>query len=401
MAESVAGVRASRDRIVLATTVFVVLFAQVLLYPGVPHLVETLGATTTLDAGTWFLAAEFVGFVLFAAVWGALSDATGRRVPFIAIGAFGGAFGYAALAVLPSFTGVTFEELLVLRFVQGAFTIGAFSLSLTMLMDLGGGHGHNMGAGGIAIGLGTAMGAPVGGGLYGVGPLVPLLAASACLLAAALLAFSVTDRAPACSQSPLAALAEFKRTPALFLPYAFGFIDRLTAGFFAFVGTVYFQARFGVEEAITGVLLACFFAPFALLQYPSGMLSDRIGRVGPIAVGSACFGLAVIGVSLAPSVLLAGTAMALVGVFGALCAPATLALVNDLADEGDRGTAMGGFNVVGSCGFLAGIVGGAAATAAFGFDAAFVIVGLAEVAIALGALPALLGLDVSRVATFE
>ena len=393
----------TRDRVVLTATVFAVLFAQVLLYPGVPALIEALGARSpVLDAGTWFLATEFVGFVLFAAVWGALSDALGRRRPLIALGALGGAAGYALLAVFGGSGRVGFATVLALRFVQGAFTIGAFSLALTMLTDLAGGTGRNMGSAGIAIGGGTALGAPIGGRLYALDTLAPMWAASACLIGVSLLVFAVTDRAsPTDSEGPLDALAALGRTPVLALPYAFGLIDRLAAGFFAFVGTVYFQTRFGVDAGTTGLLLTSFFAPFAVLQYPSGVLSDRYGRVGPIAVGSGLFGFAVIAVGFAPSVLLAGATMALVGVFGALCAPATLALVSDLAADGERGTAIGGFNIVGSLGFLGGIVGGGVVTAAAGFDVAFLVVGFAEVAIALVALPLLLRLDVARIPTFD
>jgi hypothetical protein len=88
-------------RTALATVVFAVLLAQVLLYPGIDTLVAALGADTTLDASMWFLAAEFGAFVLFAGLWGAASDAAGRRVPFIVAGALGGAAGYALLAGLP------------------------------------------------------------------------------------------------------------------------------------------------------------------------------------------------------------------------------------------------------------------------------------------------------------
>ena len=66
------------DRLALAAVVFTVLFSQVLLYPGVPQLVDSLGGSGGLDASTPFLAAEFAGFVLFAGVWGALSDRAGR-----------------------------------------------------------------------------------------------------------------------------------------------------------------------------------------------------------------------------------------------------------------------------------------------------------------------------------
>jgi hypothetical protein len=56
---------------------------------------------------------------------------------------------------------------------------------------------------------------------------------------------------------------------------------------------------------------------------------------------------------------------------------------------------MGGFNVFGSLGFLTGIVGGATLAATYGFGTAFFAVGLAEVCIAVLALPALLRLDLA------
>jgi MFS family permease len=383
-----------RDRVVLAAVVASVLLAQVLLYPGIGGLVRTLGATTELDAGMWFLAAEFGAFVVFVGVWGALSDAAGKRVPFIAAGALGGAAGYGALAVLPALTTPSFGVVLALRVLQGAATIGAFSLAMTMLMDLDGGHGRNMGAAGIAIGTGTATGAPLGGQLSEIGPLVPLYLACGLLLSVGGLIWLVEDRAPEDRRSARAVLASIRATPALAIPYAFGLIDRLTAGFFALVGTLYFQNQFGLGPGETGLVLMLFFAPFALLQYPMGALSDRIGRTIPIVAGSALYGLGVIGVGLAPTLALAGAGMVLVGVLGALVAPATMALVTDVAREGDRGVAMGGFNLFGSVGFLAGFLVGGSVTGTFGYEAAFLVAGGLEIAIALVAIPAFLRLGI-------
>ena len=189
-----------RSRVALAAVVYAVLLAQVLLYPGIDALVAALGADTALDASMWFLAVEFGAFVCFAVPWGVASDATGRRVPFVAASACLAAVGYALLALLPSVTG-SFGVALVIRAFQGAATVGAFSLSMTMLMDLDGSHGRNMGATGIAIGLGTATGAPLGGLLYELGPLVPLYAASGILLAIAVTVPFVVDRAPAVRRS--------------------------------------------------------------------------------------------------------------------------------------------------------------------------------------------------------
>ena len=105
------------------------------------------------------------------------------------------------------------------------------------------------------------------------------------------------------------------------------------------------------------------------------------------------FGLSILAVGLAPSFTLAAGLMVVVGVFGALVAPATMALVTDLAPPGERGVALGGFNVFGSLGFLAGfLVGGVVAETA-GYLASFVVVGLAEVGIAVVALRAVRRLD--------
>ncbi|MXR50595.1 MFS transporter [Halovenus sp. WSH3] len=390
------------DRAVLGAVVFAVLFAQVLLYPGIPDLVVALDASPAgwngdvgaiLSAGKWFLTAEFAGFVLCAGLWGALSDATGRRTPLVAAGAILGGVGYLSLAVAPRVVTVPYEVVLVVRFLQGVATIGAFSLAITTLMDLDGGHGRNMGAAGLAIGLGTAVGSPVGGQLYGLGPFVPLYVAAAVLFAVGGLATVASDRTSGRSRRLRAAVETLWRRRSLAVPFAFGFVDRLTAGFFALVGTVYFQSELGLDPGGTGLLLGAFFVPFALLQYPFGRLSDRIGRVLPVAAGSLAYGLTIVGVFYAPTVPTAGVAMVLVGVTGALVAPATMALVTDLASGDERGVAMGGFNVFGSLGFLTGIVGGATVAGRVSFEAAFLAVGLAEVVIAVVAVPFLLGLD--------
>jgi MFS family permease len=384
----------------LALVAFVVLFTQLLVYPGVDRLVEALGADPTIDAGTAFLAAQLLAFVLFSAVWGAVSDRSGQRVPFIIAGAIGGTLAYLAL-VGAIVTGVgDFRVALVLRFLEGAFTIGAFSLAITMLMDLEGGHGRNMGAAGIAIGTGAALGAPVGGQLYTLGPLAPIVASAVLLLGVAVLVSTVPDRAPVRRRSLRAVLAGLRQTPELFVPYAFGFADRFTAGFFGLVGTFYFRQVFELDPATTGLVLACFFAPFALLQYPFGRLSDRIGRVVPIVGGSIGYGLAILWVGIAPSVELAVVGMIVAGVLGALMAPATMALVTDMAASGERGAAMGGFNIFGSLGFLGGIVVGGGIASRYDFLTAFAVASGSEILVVLVALPVLIRVVPDPTATF-
>ncbi|WP_418284801.1 MFS transporter [Halorubrum sp. DTA46] len=391
----------------LGAVVLAVLISQVLLYPGVPQLVVALGAPGGINAGMWFLVAEFGAFVSFAVVWGAVSDAIGRRVPLIVIGATGGAASYLALATLPSL-GLGFEAALFVRVVGGALTIGAFSLAITLLMDLRGGNGRNMGVAGLAIGLGAAIGSVAGGALADLSAFYPVYAGAAVLATAGLLAVTVGEgpesgaddtrdtgdaHAGRNSRDDVGfreVLARTRETPGLFVPLAFGFVDRLTAGFFALVGVYYFQdpATFGLSATAAGATLALFFVPFALLQAPFGALSDRIGRFYPVVLGSLAYGLVTIGVGVAPTYPLAAGLMALVGVCGALMAPATMALVTDLVDPEARGAAMGLFNVFGSLGFLTGFLVGGTATEAFGYTPAFLAVGGLELAIAVALLPA-------------
>jgi len=396
-AESAASRSADADRLRLAAAVWAVLVSQVFIYPGVGELVAALGGTPGLRTRMWFLVAEFAAFVAFAAVWGAVSDALGRRVPLVVAGAVGGGSAYLLLAALPVLD-VSFAGALVVRAVGGALTVGAFSLAITMLMDLGGGHGRNMGAAGIAIGLGAALGSVVGGALTGVDALAPPVASAVLLFVAAGLAATVPDRAADAGPEVGEVLDRLRARPGLAVPLAFGFIDRLTAGFFALVGVAYFTEAFGSDpyfralfatEAFgAGVSLTLFFLPFALLQYPLGAVSDRIGRFVPVVGGSLAYGVAVVGVGLAPIYPVAAGLMVVVGVCGAAMAPATMALVTDLVAPAERGAAMGLFNVFGSLGFLGGFLVGGLVADARGFTTAFLVVGGLEMVIALLALPA-------------
>ncbi|MFD1640819.1 MFS transporter [Halohasta litorea] len=389
--------RLGSPRLRLGVVVWAVLVSQVLLYPGLDGLIVALGAPGEIRAGMWFLVAEFGAFVAFAVVWGAASDALGRRTPLVVAGAIGGAASYLLLASLPTL-GVGFRGALLVRLLGGAFTIGAFSLGITMLMDLSGGNGRNMGAAGIAIGLGAAIGSVTGGQLSAIDPVGPVYAGAAVLAAAGLLAATVSDTIaeaddaapqPAADRRDLgAAIETLRSTPSLGVPFAFGFIDRLTAGFFSLVGVFYFGDVFDLDAAGVGIALALFFFPFALLQYPLGSLSDRIGRFLPVVAGSIGYGLTIIAVGLATTVELAMGLMVLVGVAGAFVAPATMALVTDLVDPGERGVAMGGFNVFGSLGFLSGFLIGGVVGSSTDYLTAFLVVGGLEIAIAVIALPA-------------
>jgi MFS family permease len=370
------------DRRRLALVVWSVLVSQVLLYPGLSDTITALGGGDDILAATWFLVAEFGAFVCFAVVWGLASDTLGRRAPLIVVGALGGAASYLAVALSPAL-GLGFGAVLLFRAIGGAFTIGAFSLAITMLMDLTGGHGRNMGAAGTAIGIGAAVGSVVGGQLAAVGPLVPLYGGAGLLLGAAGLALTVADRSPAAGLPVGTLVQRVRARPRLFVPFAFGYVDRLTAGFMALTGVAYFRDAFEIDAAAAGLTLALFFVPFAALQYVTGSLSDRTGRFRPVVVGSICYGAAIVAVGLAPTYALAAGLLVAVGICGAVVSPTTMALVTDIVPATERGAAMGGFNVFGSLGMLSGFLVGGLVTARYGYLAAFLAAGGLEILIAV------------------
>lgn len=370
------------DRRRLALIVWSVLVSQVFLYPGLEDTVAALGGGDDNLAGTWFLVAEFGAFVVCAVFWGLASDTLGKRTPLVVLGAAGGAASYVAVALQPQL-GLGFAVVLVLRVIGGGFTIGAFSLSITMLMDLTGGHGRNMGTAGAAIGLGAALGAIVGGRLATFDPLAPLYGGAGLLAGAAVIAATVSDRGST-NGLPLATLIDrMQDRPVLLVPFTFGYIDRLTAGFFALTGVAYFRDAFGINAAQAGLTLAVFFVPFAVLQYPAGSLSDRIGRFLPVVGGSILYGVTIIAVGIAPNYVLAAGLMGIVGVCGAFVSPATMALVTDIVPPEERGVAMGGFNVFGSLGMLSGFLVGGLITELYGYLPAFLAAGGMEMAIAI------------------
>ena len=105
----------------------------------------------------------------------------------------------------------------------------------------------------------------------------------------------------------------------------------------------------GLQWVITGYLLTL--ASFILL---GGALGDRFGRRRMFLIGSAWFGVASIGCSLAQSIEVLVAARALQGLGGALLAPASLALIQASFRPDDRAPAVGAWSGLGG---LAGAIG--------------------------------------------
>ncbi|RDI72372.1 MFS transporter [Halopelagius longus] len=157
-----------------------------------------------------------------------------------------------------------------------------------------------------------------------------------------------------------------------------------------FIGSEYISgATFGLTEvAVTGIVLSLFGLVNSPLQPFTGRLSDRAGRRKIfVLVGLVLIGVASFSYSFAATYWHLVGLRVVQGVAGALIIPTTVALVNDLASESNRGGNMGTYNTFRLVGFGVGPiaagavvsagpftfdVGGASVTMN-GFDAAFYI----------------------------
>jgi MFS family permease len=355
-----------------------------LIVAGLKELISGELGGTEADASLFF-SIEAFAYILFAPFWGMVSDRMGKRRPLVVTGFLLSAVLYAAYTRVESI-----DLLLMLRFVQGAFTVMGWSVLMARVLD----HpddvrrGRHMGIMGGALSLGVALGVPLGGYVSRFfGARAPLEAAAVLFFLLALGALSVPEATALKRRETLGDIWQTLRSrPELLLPAGFYFVDRYTVGFFVVLFPLYLGSEGITDPALRGRYLALFLLPFALLQYWSGRLTERVGPYWPLFLGSALYGVVLCFVGTA-SLWALWWIMILLGVLAAAMFPPAILLTARWSDEGTRGSAMGGFNLAGSLGFAVGPMVGIWAYEWRGFGFSFVVAGVLElVVVALGLL---------------
>ena len=348
-----------RQLILLAGTMLAAMFVLILPVAQLDEFVSRLlpdgGADLALEntAKGLFSTAHFAAYIPFAFIWGALSDRRGSRKPFLLMGLLGQGVMYAIIPFVPNIW-----ALYAARFVEGIFAIAVVSMLMTMAVDMAPANRRGMTLGIFTMGmlLGNALGAPVGGQLFNkLGYAAPFLVGTVVLLVMAVLVvlFVRDTRGLSHAYSFREALGVLRTNPRLYVPYAFSLLDRLTVGFFVGQFPVLAREIYNLEPAQTGAYLSVFLGCFALFSPLGGLLSDRLGRVRPMLLGTLIYGLTLMLIGRAGPEMLY-VVMAVGGLSGAVLYPPSIALVGDYAGPNQRGVAMGGFNLAGSIGFAAG-----------------------------------------------
>lgn len=322
-----------------------------------------------------FMTVEMAAYILFGIVWGAVSDIKSKRKILIAVGYAGSSLCYISMTLAPEIV-----SLLAIRFVQGMFSVMAWSLIMAIGLDIArsGTYGRTMGIVGMGLMLGMGTGAPIGGVIADYGALAPIYAAAVISgIGALVTALLLREPALAIASRPESlgeALRTVVREPRVSAPYIFSFLERYSAGYFVFLFPLMLEETLGTPPSARGFYLAAFLFPFAFLQYPFGRLTDRFGWNSFLIFGGLAYSVLFITIGFATDFLL--PVMMICGTLAAMLFPACLALLGRLAPSGERGTFMGGFNVFGSLGFAIGPLISAVVADALGYQSSFLAGGI-------------------------
>ena len=287
--------------------------------------------------------------------FGKVIDRFGYRMPLIL-----GLLGDALSMFLYSICRIPMHLALVRAFhgVSGGL-VGPSTMSATAKQAELSQRGKVMGFYGMAIGMATLVGYGLGGVIASrLGYKVLFYFGCAILLLGAFLAFLMPREETRTEAANLpshdhSTIGELLKRRGLIASYC-----SIFAQYFSFGGVVVLLPLYvkglGMNSFHVGILLATFAIVFAVLQFPSGVLSDKKGRRLPIVAGL-CLG--VLTILLLPNFERFATLaiiMALYGAGYALLFPSLGALIVDHTTAEERGRATGIFHALLTAGVAVG-----------------------------------------------
>jgi MFS family permease len=164
-----------------------------------------------------------------------------------------------------------------------------------------------------------------------------------------------------------------------FLLMAFDFIDRqIVVSMFP-----HLKAEWGVSDKELGALISVISITVALGSLPVSLVTDRWSRVKSIVLMGTLWSIATIACAFARSYSQLLAARSMIGVGEAAYGPAGGALLANIFPQRLRATVIGGFLAASYVGSVLGVVLGGVITARWGWQAAFGVVGVPGLALAL------------------
>jgi MFS family permease len=291
--------------------------------------------------------------------------------------------------------------LFAFRILDGAAHLPAVTLLMVAANRAAGDRrGASLGALATALMLGITVGSPLGGWLVQSGGGAVYTAGAGIFLLGAI----VTLAAPSAGLPGEARRDRYTwkwRRPESWIPLGYAFMDRFSIGIFVSTFTLFLAREHAIDPSGRGWLVALFMIPFAALCYPVGRLAERVGWFPLLVAGNVAFGIIYGAYGVTPRGLLPAS-MVLSGISSAFVFAPSLLLVSDLVRRGHGEGLFGIFQIAGSLGFLAGPMAGGILVAITGADGRpayeqiFAMVGLAELALAVGSVALLRGVAAVR-----
>ena len=290
-------------------------------------------------------------------LFGRLIDRIGYRIPLLA-----GLIGDALSMFLYSVCRLPVHLALVrmLHGITGA-SIGPATMSLTADYGDRAQTGRTMSFYGISIGMATLVGYALSGtialklgykavflfgaGLLGVGVLLSLLLPGGGRQDGVRAEMSISEL--------LRKAGDLFRRKGLLVSYSAIFAQFFTFGSVVTLLPLYARGV-GLEAFHVGMSLAAFSVVFVVLQFPSGLIADRLGKLLPVVFGL-CLALAAL--VMLPSVntfLSLALVMAVYGAAFGMLFPSVCALIVGHTDPEERGLATGMFHALLTAGVAIG-----------------------------------------------
>ena len=338
----------------IAIATFLTLVPITLLVPGLTELVVDTHGGTRFQAHLFVSLNQLAGIIAvpFVIRWHRRHENT--RAWLVAL------LLLDAVSFLGMRSAGSLEALFVWRAVDGIAHLPAVTLLMIAANRTGGRRrGASLGIAASALMVGVGVGAPLGGVLIDRDPLLVYAVGAGLLAVAAFSAFFVRTPSDAAAIPSAHKRYHWERgVAARWMPLAYGFTDRFLIGVFVSTFTLYLTEVHGVSAATRGMLMSLFLLPFALLCWPAGKLTDRVGWFTPIISANILFGIVYASYGFLPLELLP-LAMVLSGILSALMFAPSLVLVSEFARHGAGEGLFGVFQIAGSFGFLTGpLVGG-------------------------------------------
>ena len=288
--------------------------------------------------------------------FGRLIDRVGYKIPLIA-----GLVGDALSMFLYSLCRLPIHLALVriLHGTTGAF-IGPATMSATADYSDRAQKGRTMSFYGISLAAATLVGYGLSGFLTSrLGYGAVFLFGASILIIGIMLGFSLPGRRQKGSMTAKTTLGginqikDLLRRRGLTVSYCSIFAQYFTFGGVVTLLPLYVKSL-GMEALHVGMLLATFAIMFIVVQFPSGALSDKVGRLIPTVAG---LSLGIVSLVALPSLRafpLLAAAMALYGIGYGMLFPSVSALVADHTAPEERGMATGVFHALLTAGVAIG-----------------------------------------------